>query len=79
MPYHIETESHGHNFPRGTGIVVNTHSGRHYSNKPIPMARAHAQLRLLEASEHGAPIRAGKAPMAPAVRPAFLKRFKRKM
>ena len=76
MPYHIETSSEGHNFPRGTGIVVNQHSGRHYSNKPIPMAKAQSQMRLLEASEHGMK---GKAPIAPAVRPAFLKRFKRKM
>ena len=78
MPYHIETQSEGFHFPRGTGIVVNTHSGRHYSNKPIPLAKAQAQLRLLEASEHGAPIKA-KPVTHPGRIPEFLKRFKRKM
>ena len=74
MPYHIQTRSEGFGFPKGTGIVVNSHSGRHYSNKPIPLAKAQAQLRLLEASEHGV---AHKAVAHPGQKPAFLKRFKR--
>jgi hypothetical protein len=41
MPYAIE---HWNN----KGIVVNTKTGKHFSNKPIAMDKAKAQLRLLE-------------------------------
>jgi len=34
-------------------IVVNTQSGKHYSKTPIPLANAKAQMRLLNAVEHG--------------------------
>jgi len=34
-------------------IVVNTQTGHHFSNEPIPMKKAKAQMRLLEGVEHG--------------------------
>jgi len=52
MPYHIETASAGKKFPKGYGIVVNTKTGQHFSLKPIPMARAEAQMRLLHMMEN---------------------------
>jgi hypothetical protein len=48
MPFHLELGSSGHNFPQGKAIVVNTKSGRHYSNEPISLAKAQAQKRVLE-------------------------------
>lgn len=35
----------------GKAIVVNTKSGHHYSNEPIPTKKAEAQMRLLESLE----------------------------
>lgn len=52
MPYHLELGSDGHSF-KGKAIVVNTQSGKHYSNSPIPHASAKSQMRLLEAVEKG--------------------------
>ena len=48
MPYHLELGSGAHKFG-GKAIVVNTQTGKHYSNSPIPMAKAKAQLRVLKA------------------------------
>jgi hypothetical protein len=48
MPYHLELGSNGHNFPHGKAIVVNTMTGEHHSSHPIALAKAQAQLRLLE-------------------------------
>ena len=53
MPYHLELGSGGQKFPQGKAIVVNSLSGKHYSNSPIPLVRAKAQERLLESVEHG--------------------------
>jgi len=53
MPYHLELGSSGHNFPVGKGIVVNTQTGQHFSDHPIPVERARKQMRLLEGLEHG--------------------------
>lgn len=50
MPYHLEMGSDGHSF-QGKAIVVNTKSGKHYSNAPIPIKKAKAQKRVLEAAE----------------------------
>lgn len=45
MPYRLLKE--------GTGYtVVNTSNGQRHSNKPIPKARAAAQMRLLYAIEN---------------------------
>lgn len=35
----------------GKAIVVNTMTGHHYSNDPIPTKKAKAQLRVLESVE----------------------------
>lgn len=51
MPYHLELGSSGHNFPKGRAIVVNTKTGKHFSNAPIPLANAKKQIRLLEMKE----------------------------
>ena len=51
MPYHLEMGSNGHKFPAGKAIVVNTKTGRHYSNQPIPIANAKKQMRVLYAAE----------------------------
>jgi len=48
MPYHLELGSDGHKFG-GKAIVVNTQTGKHHSLSPIPIERAKAQKRLLEA------------------------------
>jgi len=48
MPYHLELSSGGHKF-HGKAIVVNSKTGAHKSCKPIPLARAKAQMRVLEA------------------------------
>ena len=34
-------------------VVKNTETGKEHSNKPIPKARAQAQMRLLYGIEHG--------------------------
>lgn len=48
MPYALEIP---HNSSlAGKAIVVNTKTGEHYSKKPIPMKKAKAQLRILEAA-----------------------------
>jgi len=46
MPYHLELGSDGHKFA-GKAIVVNSITGHHYSNDPIPVKKAEAQLRIL--------------------------------
>ena len=51
MPYHLELGSSGHNFPKGKAIVVNTKTGKHFSTRPIPLADAKAQMRLLYMKE----------------------------
>jgi len=52
MPYHLELGSGAHKF-MGKAIVVNTMTGHHHSNEPIPMKKAKAQMRLLQGIEHG--------------------------
>jgi hypothetical protein len=47
MPYHLELGSDGHKF-HGKAIVVNSQTGHHHSNHPISMAKAQAQMRVLE-------------------------------
>jgi hypothetical protein len=47
MPYHLELGSDGHKF-HGKAIVVNTITGHHMSNDPIPINKANAQMRILE-------------------------------
>ena len=49
MPYHLELGSDGHSF-HGKAIVVNTMTGKHYSGQPIPIKKAEAQKRVLEAA-----------------------------
>ena len=49
MPYHLELGSDGHNF-HGKAIVVSTMTGRHHSLAPIPIQKAKAQMRVLEAA-----------------------------
>jgi len=49
MPYHLELGSGGHPF-KGKAIVVNTQTGKHYSSNPIPLVRAEAQMRMLQAA-----------------------------
>jgi hypothetical protein len=51
MPTHLELGSAGHPFPKGKAIVVNSKTGKHYSSKPIPIADAKAQQRVLEQAE----------------------------
>jgi len=48
MPYHLELGTDGHPY-KGKAIVVNTSTGKHYSNSPIPLPKAKAQLRVLKA------------------------------
>ena len=50
--YFLELGSGGHSY-KGKAIVVNSMTGRHHSLKPIPLASAKKQKRLLEAVEHG--------------------------
>ena len=52
MPYHLELGSGDHSF-KGKAIVVNTQTGKHYSNEPSPKEKAKKQMRLLQAVEHG--------------------------
>lgn len=52
MPFHLELGSDGSSY-KGKAIVVNTMTGKHYSNEPIPKERAKKQMRLLQAVEHG--------------------------
>lgn len=51
MPYHLELGSEGAPFPKGKAIVVTTATGKHHSLAPIPIAKAKAQKRVLEAAE----------------------------
>ena len=46
MPYGLERWGH-------KAIVVNTMTGKHFSNHPIPVEKAEAQMRLLHGVEHG--------------------------
>lgn len=46
MSYHLELGSDGHSF-RGKAIVVNSQTGKHHSNAPVPLANAKKQMRLL--------------------------------
>jgi len=50
MPYHLELGSEGRSF-HGKAIVVNSQTGEHKSNHPIPMDDAKAQMRVLEGVE----------------------------
>jgi hypothetical protein len=43
MPYEISR------IGQDKGVVVNTTTGRHFSNSPIPLANAEKQIRLLRA------------------------------
>lgn len=52
MPYHLELGSDGHKF-KGKAIVVNSTTGKHFSDMPIPVEKAKAQMRLLYGVEHG--------------------------
>ena len=52
MPYHLELGSDGHKF-KGKAIVVNSTTGKHFSNMPIPVKKAKAQMRLLYGVESG--------------------------
>ena len=49
MPYHLALGSDGHGIPQGKAIVVNTVTGKEYSKEPIPIKKAKAQMRVLEA------------------------------
>ena len=49
MPFHLELGSGGQKFPEGKAMVVNTRTGKHYSNSPIPIENAKRQMRILEA------------------------------
>jgi hypothetical protein len=49
MPYHLELGSSGHSF-HGKAIVVNSRTGEHKSAHPIPLKKAKAQMRVLEAA-----------------------------
>lgn len=49
MPFHLELGSDGHKWLH-KAIVVNTLTGKHYSNVPIPIKKAEAQKRVLEAA-----------------------------
>jgi hypothetical protein len=55
MPYVLEkypgmSGGTSHRFA-GKAIVVNTKSGHHFSNEPIPIKKAEAQMRLLQSLE----------------------------
>jgi hypothetical protein len=50
MPYHLELGSDGKSF-NGKAIVVNTKTGLHHSLAPIPINKAKAQMRILEAAK----------------------------
>ena len=47
MPFHLELGSDGHSF-KGKAIVVNSITGRHLSEAPIPIKKAKAQKRIVE-------------------------------
>lgn len=47
MPYEILKSG------QGKGIVLNTRTGKTYSDSPIPLYKAKRQERLLRAVEHG--------------------------
>jgi len=47
MPFHLELGSDGHSF-KGKAIVVNSITGRHLSEAPIPLKKAKAQKRIVE-------------------------------
>jgi len=49
MSYFLELGSGGHKF-HGKAIVVSTMTGRHHSLSPIPLEKAKAQMRALEAA-----------------------------
>jgi hypothetical protein len=49
MPYHLELGSEGRSF-HGKAIVVNSRTGEHKSGHPIPLKKAKAQMRVLEAA-----------------------------
>lgn len=46
MPYELVKKTGGY-------VVKNKETGREHSKKPIPKARAEAQIRLLRGIEHG--------------------------
>ena len=51
MPFHLELGSGAQKF-KGKAIVVNTRSGHHYSQDPIPLEKAQKQMNLLNAVTH---------------------------
>ena len=50
MPYHLELGSDGDKM-KDKAIVRNAMTGKTYSKKPIPIAKAKAQKRILESAE----------------------------
>jgi hypothetical protein len=52
MPYMLELGSDPKHSYHGKAIVVNALTGEHKSNHPIPMEKAKAQLRILNAIHH---------------------------
>lgn len=50
MPFHLELGSGDAHKWFQKAIVVNTLTGHHYSKDPIPIKKAEAQKRLLEAA-----------------------------
>lgn len=46
MPYHLQLGSDKGKL-KDKAVVVNTITGKTYSNKPIPIEKAKAQLRVL--------------------------------
>jgi hypothetical protein len=49
MPYFLEMGSGGKSY-NGKAIVVSTMTGKHHSIEPIPLKKAKAQKRVLEAA-----------------------------
>jgi hypothetical protein len=52
MPYHIELGSDPKHKYHDKGIVVNAVTGHHMSKDPIPIKKAQAQLKILNAIHH---------------------------
>ena len=51
MPYHLVVLSSGSDMSQKKAYVINTQTGKHFSNKPIPVEKAKAQMRLLQSLE----------------------------
>jgi hypothetical protein len=63
MPLHLELGSDGRSF-HGKAIVVNSITGKHYSEAPIPLKKAEAQKRVIEGAmeKHGEHVTASGKP-----------------